>query len=79
MNFSSFNERTQADMEVALERACDLLPKELNTHDVRRHIASEIMSAAQRGQCSLSRLTYVGEKALKEFCLAQGIRLKQSA
>jgi hypothetical protein len=79
MNFSSFSERTQADMEVALRRACNQLPKELDTHDIRRRVATAIMSAAQQGQCSLSRLTDVGEKALKEYCLAQGIRLKQSA
>ena len=79
MNFSSFDERVQADMEVALERACDPLPKQFQTHDVRRRVAAEIMSAAQQGQCSLSRLTDVGEKALKEYCLAQGIRLKQHA
>jgi len=79
MNFSSFSERIQADMEVALERACDALPKEFHSHEVRRHVASEIMKVAQLGQTTLPRLSYAGEKALKELCRERGIHLKQIA
>ena len=68
MSFSSFSERARAHMEIALECACDVLPKEFDTYEVRRPVASEIMKAAQQGKSSLPYLAYVGEKALNEFC-----------
>ena len=79
MLFDSFGERLRADMEVALERACDRLPQGTDTHEVRREVALAIMSAARSGSTSLTKLTYAAEKALKELCLTRGIRMKQSA
>jgi hypothetical protein len=79
MLFNSFGERMQADMEVALERACDRLPRGTDSHEIRREVALAIMSAANSGSSTLTKLTYAAEKALKELCLTRGIHMKQSA
>lgn len=44
-------------MEVALERACLLLPTGSEKHNARRIIASKIIECANRGDATLSRLT----------------------
>jgi hypothetical protein len=52
-----FNERIIANMEVALERACLLLPTGSEKHRVRGLIAHKIIECANRGDTTLSRLT----------------------
>ena len=63
----NFNCRTMANMEVALERACVLLPTGSEKHRVRRIIASKIIECANRGDTTLSRLTEVGYAAAMQL------------
>jgi hypothetical protein len=59
----TFDRRTIAKMEVALERACLLLPTGSEKHRARRIIAGKIIECANRGDATLSRLTEVGYAA----------------
>ena len=45
----SFNSRTLANMEVALDRACGLLHSGAEQHKTRRYIASRILDRARQG------------------------------
>jgi hypothetical protein len=61
----SFNSRTIANMEVALERACLLLSAGTEKHRARRIIASKIIECANRGDATtLGRLTEAGYAAV---------------
>jgi hypothetical protein len=52
-----FDERTIANMEVALDRACERFPKQLATHEARKRIAAQILQRATRGERTLKGLT----------------------
>ena len=76
----TFDRRTIAKMEVALERACLLLPAGSEEHDARRIIASKIIECAHRGDATLSRLTEVGYAAAMQLgASAQSVRKKAVA
>ncbi|MFH1342224.1 MAG: hypothetical protein ABIL01_13645 [Pseudomonadota bacterium] len=64
----SFDSRTRANMEVALERACKLLASGSDHHDARRHIASRILQCAENGDKTLGGLTEAGRAAAIELC-----------
>ena len=65
----TFDRRTLAEMEVALERACSLLTAGAQ-HEARCHIASRIMECAQRGSRTLEALTLAGRAAASELLMA---------
>ncbi|WP_210264800.1 hypothetical protein [Bradyrhizobium archetypum] len=76
----TFNSRTLANMEVALERACLLLPTGGEKHRARRIIAGKIIECANRGEITLSRLTEVGYAAAMQLgAPAQPVREKEAA
>ena len=52
-----FDERTIANMEVALDRACERFPKQLATHEARKHVAARILERATGGDRTLKGLT----------------------
>ena len=52
-----FDERTIANMEVALDRACERFPKQLATHEARKRIAARILQRAAQGERTLKGLT----------------------
>jgi hypothetical protein len=52
-----FDERTIANMEVALDRACERFPKQLATHEARKRIAARILKRAAQGERTLKGLT----------------------
>ena len=54
-------------MEVALERACLLLPTGSEKHNARRIIAIKIIECANRGDATLSRLTEAGYAAAMQL------------
>ena len=62
-----FNDRTIANMEVALERACLLLPTGSEKYRARRFIANKIIECANRGDTTLSRLTEAGYAAVRQM------------
>ena len=51
----SFDSRTLANMEVALERACKVLGFAGEQHEARRYIASKIIECADGGDKTLGR------------------------
>jgi hypothetical protein len=59
----SFDSRTLANMEVALERACKGLSIGAEEHRVRRHIANRILKCAEGGDRTLGGLTAAGRAA----------------
>ena len=63
----SFDERTLANMEVALERACGLLKQGSEQHEARKHIAEKILERARRGDRTLHGLTQAGYRAAAEI------------
>jgi hypothetical protein len=64
----SFDSRTLANMEVALERACKLLAAGSDRHDARRYIATKILQCAESGDKTLGSLTEAGRAAAIELC-----------
>jgi hypothetical protein len=67
-------------MEVALERACLLLPIGGEKHRARRIIAGKIIECANRGETTLSRLTEVGcAAAMQLTASARSVRTKEVA
>jgi hypothetical protein len=64
---SEFDERTAANMEVALERVCQRLPADKQDHDTRRFIAERIIDAARKGHTRLGELTAAGVQALNQL------------
>jgi hypothetical protein len=61
----SFDARTMANMEVALERACKFLPTGSEQHPARRHIAAKLLECAKRGDHTLGALTEAGRAAAR--------------
>ena len=67
----SFDSRTLANMEVALERACKILSNGAETHEVRRHIASKILECAAACDKTLRGLTEAELEAATELWAAR--------
>jgi hypothetical protein len=61
-----FGPRMVANMEIALERACEFLPVG-NEHEARRHVASKILECAERGNGTVRALTAAGRAAAIEL------------
>lgn len=62
----SFDARTLANMEVALERACRSVPT-ADSHAARRQIANEILERAKGGDRRLSSLTGAARAAARNI------------
>jgi hypothetical protein len=76
----TFNRRTLANMEVALERACLLLPTDGEKHRARRVIAGKIIECANRGGATLSTLTEAGYAAAMQLAACgQSVRKREVA
>ena len=58
-----FDQRTLANMEVALDRACERFPKQLASHEARKRIAAQILERAAGGERTLKVLTDTAIKA----------------
>jgi hypothetical protein len=71
----SFDPRTLANMEVALERACKILGVGGEGHQARRHIAGKIVECAESGDGTLGGLTKAGRVAASELCVTRGYKL----
>jgi hypothetical protein len=67
----SFDSRTLANMEVALERACKGLSIGAEEHRVRRRIARKILKCAERGDITLGGLTAAADAAATQLRAAQ--------
>jgi hypothetical protein len=69
---SSFDARTLANMEIALEQACKALAVGSEEHPSRRHIASKIVECAKGGDKTLEGLTEAGLVAATEISFTHG-------
>jgi hypothetical protein len=69
----SFDSRTLANMEVALDRACNGLAVGSEEHPVRRHIARRIIKCAKSGDRTLADLTDAGLVAATELSVTHGV------
>ena len=65
-----FDSQTLTKMEVALERACRMLPVGGEEHPVRRHIATKILECAENDHHTLDELTEAATAAANEVRLA---------
>ena len=59
----SFDTRTLANMEVALDRVCGKTQSG-QRHELRKRVAEAIVQRAKSGNIALGALTEAGEKAL---------------
>src|SRR5438477_12558974 len=69
----SFDRRTLAAMEFALDRACDGLGVASEQHDARRYIASKILECALRGERTRDALTEAGRGAAMKVLALNGV------
>ena len=60
------DERTLANLDVALEAACRDLPHG-GDHDFRKKVALKLMGAARKGETSLTALSAVAREAISEM------------
>ena len=72
-----FSSRTLANMEVALEQACKLLPAGAEQHENRRYIALRIFGCAEGGDTGLGVLIEAATLAANELG-ARGTRAGSS-
>ena len=59
----SFDRRTLANMEVALDRVCGKTPLG-EQHEIRKRVAAAIVRCARSGKTTLGAFTEAGERAL---------------
>jgi hypothetical protein len=52
-----FDDRTIANMEVALDRACERFPKQPASHEARKRVAAKILQRAAQGERTLKAFT----------------------
>jgi hypothetical protein len=69
----SFDRRTLAAMEAALDRACESLGVASEQHDARRLIASKILECALRGERTRSALAEAGRVAAMQVLALNGV------
>jgi hypothetical protein len=62
-----FDQTTLANMTAALEYVCRKLPPKHDNTAIRKHIAAEIVAAAEKGQTSLGNLTTIGLKIVNDL------------
>ena len=62
-----FDQTTLANMTAALEYVCRKLPVARDNPEIRKHIAQEIVAAADRGQTALGGFNAVGLKVVNGF------------
>ena len=58
-----FDERTQANMDVVLNKICGELPHG-GDHESRRFIAEQLIQGARSGKRTLTELTHIARRAL---------------
>jgi len=63
---AKLDDRTIANMKVALDRACASFPYG-GDHETRKHIAQKLMQSAKKGNVTLVGLRTVANRALSEL------------
>lgn len=62
---AKLDERTRANLDVALEEACRELPHG-GDHDLRKKIATKLLQSARKGNVSITGLSTVAQTAMAE-------------
>jgi hypothetical protein len=62
-----FDERVVANMDVALDRACRLLPGKMADHSARKFVAEKIIECAKQHTRTLGGLTEAARRAVAEL------------
>jgi hypothetical protein len=68
----NLDQATIANMTAALEYACRKLPADRDNQAIRKHIADEILAAAQKGRVSFGDLTDAGLKVVNVYRFPPG-------
>jgi hypothetical protein len=70
---TEFDQNTMANMTAALEYVCKRIPKEHDTHALRKHIADSMVASAKSGGRSYLDLQGAGIKVLDEALRPPGL------
>jgi hypothetical protein len=62
-----FDQRTAANLDVALENACRSLPNGGGDHETRKYVANKLVQAARKGNTGLGALENVARRALHDL------------
>jgi hypothetical protein len=65
------DQRTVANMDVALENICRKLPNSGGDHETRKHIAKKLLHAARKGNTRLEALEDIARRALRDLSRSQ--------
>jgi hypothetical protein len=63
---AKLDDRTIANMEVALEKACSRFPNG-GDHESRKYVAQKLMLSARKGNTTLGGLDVVAHRAVQEL------------
>jgi hypothetical protein len=63
----SFSERTRANLEIALELACERLGEDGTSHESRKFVATRMIMAARNGVTGLAKLTNIAQSASRHL------------
>jgi hypothetical protein len=63
----TFDKRTVLEMELALSKACDSLPPNLDKHEIRTFIASKIIQRVEQGERTFGGMVTAGLAAISEL------------
>jgi hypothetical protein len=64
---NDFSDRTLANLEIALERACQRLGTDGMSHECRKFVALKMISAARNGVTTLAKLTEIAQLASNQL------------
>ena len=73
----TFDQRTLARMNLALERVCQTVVGG-ETHSVRKRVARRIVKCARTGKTSVDELTMAGQRAVSRFARSDTFRLSDA-
>jgi hypothetical protein len=59
------DDRTKANMDVAMENVCRDLPHNGGDHETRKYIAKKLLQATKKGETTLGALESIGRSALQ--------------
>ena len=63
----SFDKRAILEMEIALTKACEVLPRELDNHENRSFIAKKILKRVNSGERTYGGMVCAGMAAVEEL------------
>jgi hypothetical protein len=78
MILESFDRKTLTKMEIALERACDVVSTGNQKHRSRRYIARQIIECASKGNRDLDSLTRAAISAAKKLNASRSHRSRSA-